>query len=120
MMLNVRRNAVAELWLRDDLLTGLCATGGQIPFPTGANGIAYRHGALFVDNNEKAVVMRIPVEIGGNPGLPEVLAVVPDLDETPPTGPPFLDGMAIDVHGNIYVPVINQSRIVKIAPDGAP
>ena len=115
----VPRDGVAELWLRDDLLTGLCATGGQIPFPIGANGIAYRQGALFVNNTEKAAVLRIPIEKGGNPGMPEVLAVVPDLDPTPPTGPPFLDGMALDVHGNIYVPVINQSRIVKIAPDGS-
>ena len=27
--------------------------------------------------------------------------------------------MALDVHGNIYIPVVNQSRIVKIAPDGS-
>jgi sugar lactone lactonase YvrE len=115
----VPRDGVAELWLRDDLLTGLCATGGAIPFPIGANGIAYRMGALFVNNTEKGAVVRIPVEVRGDPGVPEVVAVVPDLDPTPPTGPPFLDGMALDVHGNIYVPVINQSRIVKIAPDGS-
>lgn len=34
----------AELWLRHDLLTGVCAPN-PIPFPVGANGIAHRHGA---------------------------------------------------------------------------
>lgn len=115
----VPRGGEAELWIRDDLLTGVCADN-PIPFPIGANGIAYRQGNLFVNNTEKAIVVQIPVEVGGDPGQPEVLAVVPDLD--PPSqqlGPPALDGMALDVHGNIYVTVINQSRIVKIAPDGS-
>lgn len=111
----VPKGGAAELWLRSDLLTGLCEF--PIPFPIGANGIAYRDGAIFVANTEKAIVVQIPVLKGGHAGTPEVLAQVTGFD--PDFGPPGLDGMALDVHGNIYVPVINQSRIVKIAPDGS-
>ena len=100
-------------------MTGLCVTGGQIPFPIGANGIAYRHGALLVNNTERNVVVRIPIKHHGGPGTPDVLATVPDLVPTPPTGPPFLDGLALDFWGNMYVPVINQSRVVKISADGS-
>ena len=41
-----------------------------------------------------------------------------DLVPPSPFGPPALDGLALDVHGNAYVPVINQSRIVRISADG--
>ena len=104
----VPKGGQAELWLRDELLTGLCLF--PIPFPVGANGISYRHGDIFVNNTEKALVVRIPVENGGVAGTPEVLAQVTGFD--PQFGPPGLDGMALDVHGNIYVPVITQSRFV--------
>lgn len=112
----VPKGGEAELWFRDaDLLTGLCLF--PIPYPIGANGIAYRHGNILVVNTEKALVVRIPVEKGGVAGTPDVLTQVTGVD--PDFGPPGLDGMALDVHGNIYVPVVNQSRIVKIAPDGS-
>lgn len=112
----VPKGGEAELWLRDaDLLTGLCLF--PIPYPIGANGIAYHHGNIYVANTEKALVVRIPVEKGGVAGTPDVLTQVTGVD--PDFGPPGLDGMALDVHGNIYIPVVNQSRIVKIAPDGS-
>ncbi len=41
----------AELWLRDDLLTGI---GVVLGYPVGANGIAYYHGDLYVVNCDKA------------------------------------------------------------------
>jgi sugar lactone lactonase YvrE len=112
----VPKGGEAELWIRDDvLLTGDCLF--PIPFPIGANGIAFRHGAIYVNNTEKAIVVKIPVLTGGAAGTPEILAQVTGFD--PDFGPPALDGMALDVHGNLYVPVVNQSRIVKISPDGA-
>ena len=88
-----------------------------IPFPVGANGIAYRQGSIYVNNTETAQVLRIPVQRDGSAGLPSVFAQVTGVD--PDFGPPGLDGIALDVHGNVYVPVINQSRIVKISADGA-
>jgi sugar lactone lactonase YvrE len=110
----VPRGGTAELWLRDPMLSGMC--GFPIPYPVGANGIAYRDGTIYVSNTEAAQVLRIPVERDGSAGLPSVFAQVTGID--PNFGPPGLDGIALDVHGNVYVPVINQSRIVKISADG--
>lgn len=108
----------AELWLRHDLLTGLCLPS-PIPFPVGANGIAFRHGAIYDTNTEKALVVRVPVAEGGQAGEPVVLAAIADAVPPSPFGPPAADGMALDVHGNIYVPIINQSRLVRVSADGA-
>jgi sugar lactone lactonase YvrE len=72
---------------------------------------------VFVNNTGKASVVEIPVMSDGSAGTPEILAQVTGTD--PGLGSPGLGGMALDVHGNIYVPVINPSRIVKIAPDGS-
>jgi sugar lactone lactonase YvrE len=110
----VPKGGEAELWIRDEVLTGLCLA--PIPYPIGANGIAYRNDAVYVNNTETAAVLRVPINKGGSAGAPVVLAEVTGID--PVFGAPAIDGMALDVHGNIYVPVINQSRIVKISPDG--
>ena len=115
----------AELWLRDGpatgfLLTGVCAPV-PIPFPIGANGIGYWFGTVYVNNTEKNLVVEIPVALDGSPGVPAVFGSVPDLDPPPPPeiGPPFLDGLAIDWFGNVYVTVINQSRVVRISRDAS-
>lgn len=112
----VPRGGEAQVLLRHELLTGLCLPN-PIPFPIGANGIAYRQGALYVTNTERGLVIRIPVDGKGDAGIPEVLATVSDPID-PDFGPPALDGLALDVHGDIYVPVINQSRIVRVEADG--
>ena len=101
----------AELWLQDELLEGLNLPTVPFPFPLGANGIAYRQGTLYVSNTEKALVLRIPILGSGGPGNIEVVA---SGDELFP-----LDGIALDVHGDIYAAVIAQSKLVKIdAVDG--
>jgi sugar lactone lactonase YvrE len=112
----IPKRGEAELWLRHESLTGLCLEEVPLPFPIGANGIAYRHGAIYVANTEKATIVRIPIEKGGSAGTPEVVATVTGGDQT--FGPASLDGIALDVHGNIYAAVINQSRIVRIGHDG--
>ncbi|HZD21897.1 MAG TPA: SMP-30/gluconolactonase/LRE family protein [Acidimicrobiia bacterium] len=114
----VPKGGDAELFLRHDLLTGLCISNPPIPFPIGANGIAFRHGELFVVNTEKAIVVRVPIDARGEAGEPETVATVPDIIPPQPFVPE-LDGLALDVHGNMYVPVITQSRIVKISADGS-
>jgi sugar lactone lactonase YvrE len=112
----IPKRGEAELWLRHELLTGVCLPN-PIPFPIGANGIAYSHGAMYVANTEKATIVRIPIEKGGGAGTPAVVATVTGFD--PDFGPPALDGIALDVHGNIYAAVINQSRIVRIGHNGS-
>ena len=66
-------DGVAELWYQDaEFLGGL----GQIPnyVPLGANGISFRHNALYVANTEKGHIARIPVLPDGSPGEPSIVA----------------------------------------------
>ena len=106
----IPRGGSAEVWLQDRALVG---TGEipVIPFPVGANGIAYRQGNLFVANTEKAHILRIPVLKDGSSGVPETVAAGPELFP--------LDGIGLDVHGNIYALVIAQSKLVRVTPEGA-
>ena len=42
--------------------------------------------------------------------MPSVIASGPQLA--------FSDGLALDVHGNVYVAVISQSTVVRVSPGG--
>jgi sugar lactone lactonase YvrE len=103
------RGGPAELWFESPLLAGTGDFG--FGFPLGANGIAYRQNALVVSNTEQALLVTIPIEPDGSAGTATVLA----------EGVPLLaaDGIAFDVHGNVWVAVIAQSTIVKVSPSGA-
>lgn len=97
------------MWLHDATLAG---TGDFAPpFPIGANGIAIRHNTVYVTNTEKASLVMFPVLPDGSPGTPHVLAQGPALGGA--------DGIALDVHGTVWIPVISQSTIVRVSPDGA-
>ena len=109
----------AELWLRDDLLTGTGILAGLLQFPCGANGLGYYQNALYVANTERGLVLRIPILPNGSPGALETIAQVPDPDPSfLAYGPPVPDGLALDSAGNIYVPVINRAVVVRISADG--
>ncbi len=97
----------AEVWLQHELLEGL----NEIPGfpPVGANGIAYYHGSLYVANTEKGLLVRVPIMKGGTPGSPEVVVEGFELYG--------LDGIALDVHGNIYGALVLQNKLVKIDSD---
>jgi sugar lactone lactonase YvrE len=105
----IPRGRNAEVWLQHPALVG---TGviPVIPFPVGANGIAYRHGNLYVANTETAHILRIPIQKDGSAGEPEPVAASMELFP--------LDGIALDVHGNIYALVIAESKLVRVTPDG--
>jgi sugar lactone lactonase YvrE len=105
------RGAEADVWMRDEVLRGTGALGQPVWF--GANGIAYDHGNLHVTNTEKGTVMRIPVLEDGSAGVPEVWALQP-VPESPVPYPPMGDGIALDVHGNLYVAVLTKSAVVRI------
>ena len=109
----------AELWLRDDLLSGTGSLAFLLPYPCGANGIGYFENALYVANTERSLVVRIPVLSSGAPGAIETVAQVPDPDPSfLEFGPPVPDGLALDVQGNIYVPVVNRHAVIRINADG--
>lgn len=110
----VARGGVAQLLLRHPLLTG---TGTVLPYPVGANGIGLYHGDLYVVNTDKALVLRIPVSAAGDMGEPEVWAQLQEVPESPAAGGPFPvmgDGLALDVHGNVYVAVVSRNAVVRI------
>jgi sugar lactone lactonase YvrE len=111
----IPRGGEAKLWMRDELLRGTGALGQ--PVWIGANGIAYYHGNLYVTNTEKGTVMRIPVQKDGSAGVPEVWTTLQEVFESPLAGfpiPVMGDGIALDVHGNLYVAVLTRSAVVRI------
>jgi sugar lactone lactonase YvrE len=101
----IPRGGSAEPWFQDVLLYGLDTIP---PFsPVGANGIAFWHGSLYVANTEKGLIVRIPILKTGEPGEPQVIAE---------EGLYGLDGITLDVHGNIYAALVLQNKLVKIDP----
>lgn len=105
----IRYDAPAEPWLVDEVLGGV----GEVlpPNGIGANGIAYRHGSLFVSNSEKASIVAIPIAPDGTAGEPRVVVQDPALYSP--------DGITFDPCGRIYVAVINQSAIKRVDRDGS-
>lgn len=107
----------AELWVRDDLLTGVGLLGNP---PLGANGIAYDHGSLFVTNTDKHLVLRVPIEHDGSAGDVELWKTLVEVADSPLAGTPFPimpDGLGIDVFGNLYLTVLTRNAIVRLDAD---
>lgn len=93
----------AEPWLQHESLEGL---GVLNPFPLGANGIAYAKRRLLVANTERCQIVEIPIDAAGAPGTPQVLHAF---------GPgAFLDGVAVDVAGNVYAVVPGRNEVVRL------
>jgi len=110
-------NGEAEVWLRDPLLTGVGLFGNP---PMGANGIAYYHGDLFVTNTDKKLVLRIPVEKDGSAGDLELWKQLEEVPESPLAGSPLPimpDGLALDVHGNLYLTILTRNAVVRLMAD---
>jgi sugar lactone lactonase YvrE len=104
----IRRGGSARPWIADPLLQGDGSFGFGVPF--GANGLAYRDGSLYVAVTERGRIMRIPIRKDGSAGTPQVVAESPLLVGA--------DGIAFDVHGNLYVLANAQNSLVRLAPDG--
>jgi sugar lactone lactonase YvrE len=102
------RGGAAEIWFESELLAG--DGSANLGIPIGANGIAVRQNAVVVANSEGARLVHIPIEPDGSAGAPTVLAEGDTLYGA--------DGIAFDVHGNIWVAVIFQSTIVRVSPSG--
>ena len=96
----VPQDGAAELWLQDALLEGTEAF--EFGVPLGANGIAYRQGALTVANMEKGQIVRIPVNEDGSAGTPEVLIADEMLVGA--------DGIAFDEAGNLFAVIITAHQ----------
>jgi len=104
----------AELWLQHDLVSGC---GEDDPF--GANGVVPWKGKLYVANTGKGILVSVPILDDGTAGEPEMVAGVGDCDAEVKElyG---MDGIALDVEGNVYAMLVMQNKLVKINPaDGS-
>lgn len=91
------------------LLEGTGAMGS--PFPIGANGIAFRHNRVLVSNTERGLLVEIPVQRDGSAGEAAIIAESDALFGS--------DGIAFDVHGNLYVVSAAQNTVARVRRDGA-
>ena len=99
-------SADAEIWLQDEYTEGC-------PGDFGANGVAIWKSNIYVANTSKGVLARIPILKDGSPGTPELVAgsLACGVDEL------FgMDGIALDVHGNVYALLVLQNKLVRIDP----
>lgn len=106
------RNGTLEPWLTGDPnLAGNGVLGAGVPI--GANGIEFHQGVLYVAVTEQFSLVAVPVGPSGSPGSSEVVATFPTA-----LFPGAPDGLAIDVHGDVYVALIGQQKIVKVDGSG--
>jgi sugar lactone lactonase YvrE len=110
----IPRGGQAEIWVQHESLVGCGLTPGFPPI--GANGVAYRHGHLYVASTEKGLLVRIPIRRGGEAGTPEVIAGTAECDGTL-EGLDSIDGIALDVHGNVFALLVMQHKLVVIDPE---
>ncbi|MFF5986676.1 SMP-30/gluconolactonase/LRE family protein [Prauserella flavalba] len=103
----IPKHGRAQLWADHPLLDGTGA--GGFGFPIGANGIAVAGNQVIVANTEQGLLARIPVRRDGSAGTPQVLARSPRLVGA--------DGIALDVHGGIYV-VTGQNLVLRLGAGG--
>jgi sugar lactone lactonase YvrE len=110
----VPRAGSIEPWsIGDPNLAGTGALGLGVPI--GANGIEYRHGTLYVAVTEQFSLVSVPIAVDGSAGDSSIVATfAPDSFGFP--GAP--DGIALDVHGNVYVALIAQQKVAKVTPSG--
>jgi sugar lactone lactonase YvrE len=102
------RDGDVELWLEHEALAGTAVLN---PFPLGANGIAYSRHRLYVANTEKMQLVEIPISRDGAAATPSILHAF--------AGPSdFLDGVAADALGNLYVLLPATSELVRIDRGG--
>lgn len=97
----------AEIWLQHELLSG-CG-----PEDLGANGIAFWKGNLYVANTDRGALVIIPILKDGSPGEPAIVAGNLDCE---PEGLFGMDGIALDIHGNVYASLVLQNKLVRIDP----
>jgi sugar lactone lactonase YvrE len=104
--------AEAKIWFQHEWLGGC----GDNP---GANGVALRKDSLYVASTSKGLLVRVPILKDGTAGEPEIVAGDSDCD--PENDELFgMDGIALDVHGNVFALLVLQHKLVRIDPsDGS-
>ena len=102
----------AQVWAIDESLTGC----GDV----GANGVAiWKDRVVYVANTLKGLLVRIPILDDGSAGPAEVVAG-DNTNECEFDDLWSMDGIALDVHGNVYALLVITDKLVRIDPsDGS-
>jgi sugar lactone lactonase YvrE len=100
-----------EPWAQHEWLAG-CDENS----PVGANGVAFWKGSLYVASTSRGLLVRIPFLNDGSAGAAEVVAGVVD-NACDPDDLVGMDGIALDVHGNVYALLVLQNKLVRIDPN---
>lgn len=97
------------IW-RFDLATGQGGLwyAGTLNFGNGM-ALSLDRNTLYVVETFARRVSRIPIQADGSPGQIEVF--VEGIERLP-------DGLAFDIHGNLYISCYEPSRIFRASPDG--
>lgn len=100
----------AEEWASDPLLAG-CGDGD-----VGANGVALWKDTVYVANTLRGLLVSIPILGDGSAGTAAVVAGdnTNECDFDDLWG---MDGIALDVHGNVYALLVLQNKLVRIDPN---
>ncbi|MGN6302609.1 MAG: SMP-30/gluconolactonase/LRE family protein [Angustibacter sp.] len=98
-------SAPARPWFRSHLLR----PGSDPSMAIGANGIAVRHGSVYVASWARGLLLRIRMTSRGAAGAASVLARGPRLVEA--------DGIAFDRAGRLWV-TVNTGALLVISPTG--
>ncbi len=79
-------------------------------FPLGVNALTLDAGQrnIYAATSGDPLVLRIPIQSDGSAGEPIVVS----------RGHSFLDGIALDEEGDIYVSEIFRNEIIGLSPDG--
>jgi sugar lactone lactonase YvrE len=103
----------AEPWFSDPSLIGGCDEENAF----GANGVAIWKDSIYVATTDRGGLVRISVLKNGSAGTAEVIAG----NDCDPGGPLWgLDGIALDVHGDVYAVSVLQNQLLRIDPsDGS-
>ena len=104
----VTKGGSAELWIVDPLLAGNGSAG--FPFPIGANGIAVRHNTVYVGVSETSSIVTIPILPDRSAGDAELYVQLAGV---------VIDGIALDVHGGVYVADPLNNEVVRVSEDGS-
>lgn len=102
----------AQMWIQHDLLTGCDPEN----YPVGANGVAIWKDSLYVASTSRGMLLRVPIMSDGTAGEPEIVAGDEDCDMDSDELY-SMDGIALDIHGNIFALLVIQNKLVRIDPD---
>ncbi len=101
-----------EMWVQHDWLAG-CDPDN---YPVGANGVALWKNGLYVASTSRGMLLYVPFLDDGTAGDVEIVTGDEDCDMDNDELY-SMDGIALDVHGNVFALLVIQHKLVRIDPE---